>query len=49
MSEDLPIIIEVIDEKEKIRKLIEEIKKCNFDGLAVYWDVSTVRIEKEAL
>lgn len=49
LSEDLPIIIEVIDEKEKIRKLIEEIKKCNFDGLAVYWDVSTVRIEKEAL
>ncbi|KAF2955626.1 DUF190 domain-containing protein [Marinitoga sp. 38H-ov] len=49
LSEDLPIIIEVIDEKEKILNLIEEIKKCNFDGLAVYWDINAIRITKEPI
>ncbi|AEX85354.1 hypothetical protein XO10_05000 [Marinitoga sp. 1135] len=46
LSEDLPIVVEIVDSSDKIEKIIEEVKKCNFDGLVVYWDVESIRIEK---
>ncbi len=39
LSGDLPVIVEVVDEDDKIQKLMESIRKLPFDGLMVVMDV----------
>ena len=42
LSEDMPIIIEVVDEEEKIRNVIEEVKKIVKEGLVTIEPVEVV-------
>ncbi len=44
LSPDLPIVIEIVDEEEKIRKFVEEVKEFDFDGLITISDVEIVKI-----
>ena len=46
-SEDLPIIIDLVDEEEKIDEFEKEIKKLNFDGLIVKIPVDAYDMENE--
>ncbi len=39
LSGDLPITVEVVDDPEKLKPLIEEIKDLQFDGLLTLSDV----------
>ncbi|MBO8161283.1 MAG: DUF190 domain-containing protein [Thermosipho sp. (in: Bacteria)] len=47
LSEDLPIVIDIVDEKEKIAEFIEKIKLLNFDGLIVEVPVNAYYVEKK--
>ena len=47
LSGDLPIIIEIYDTKEKIKKLREEINKLPFDGLIATQEVDVIYKEKK--
>jgi hypothetical protein len=46
LSEDLPIIIDLVDEEEKIDNFEKEIKDLNFDGLIVKIPVEAYYVEK---
>jgi len=47
LSEDLPIIIDLVEEEEKIDEFEGEIKKLNFDGLIVKIPVDAYYMENE--
>ena len=47
LSGDLPIVVEVIDEKDKIEMIIEKIRELPFDGLLMTMDVMAEHIEKK--
>ncbi len=42
LSEDMPIVIEVIDEEEKIRKAVEIVQKYVKEGLVTLEDVTVL-------
>ena len=44
LSPDLPSVIEIIDEEEKIREFVEVVKGFDFDGLITISDVEVVKI-----
>jgi len=44
LSGDLPVIVEIVDEDDKIQRLIEDIRKLPFDGLIVIIDVKAEHI-----
>ncbi|WP_126993079.1 DUF190 domain-containing protein [Thermosipho globiformans] len=39
ISEDLPVVIDIVDEAEKINMFVEKLKELNFDGLIVEFPV----------
>jgi PII-like signaling protein len=45
LSTDLPILIEVVDQKEKIQAVLPEIKKMVKDGLITLEKISIVKHE----
>lgn len=47
LSEDLPIIIDVVDEREKIEKFLEKVQSLEFDGLIVEIPVNAYYMEKK--
>lgn len=47
LSEDLPIVIDIVDEKEKIESFVNKIKDLNFDGLIVEIPVNAFYVGNE--
>lgn len=44
LSGDLPIIVEIAEEPEKLKPLIEEVKELPFDGLMTLSDVEGIYV-----
>jgi len=44
LSPDLPVILEIVDDGEKIKGFVEKIKNLDFDGLITISDVEIVKI-----
>ncbi len=44
LSPDLPVVMEIVDDEEKIDKFVEEIRHLDFDGLITISDVEVVKI-----
>ncbi|ABR30058.1 hypothetical protein SU69_00965 [Thermosipho melanesiensis] len=47
LSEDLPIVIDIVDEKERIDSFLEKVKELPFDGLVVEFLVNAHYVVKE--
>ncbi|ANQ53299.1 hypothetical protein XJ44_02015 [Thermosipho affectus] len=47
LSEDLPIVIDIVDEKNKIDMFLQKVKELNFDGLIVEMPVNAYYMEKK--
>ena len=44
LSPDLPVILEMVDERDKIDKFVEGIRELDFDGLITVSDVEVIKI-----
>lgn len=42
LSEDLPLVVEVVDEEERVRRVLEEVKKVVREGLVTIEPVEVV-------
>lgn len=47
ISEDLPIVVDIIDEKEKIDEFVERVKSLDFEGLIVEIPINVYYMEKK--
>lgn len=43
LSEDLPIVIEIVDSQEKIEHFLSVVDEMVQEGLVVWWDVEVVK------
>jgi PII-like signaling protein len=44
LSPDLPIVLEIVDEEERINLFLKEIDNIDFDGLVFTADVNVVKM-----
>ena len=48
LSEDLPIIIEIVDTEEKIKVIENEVSQLPFDGIMVVHNAEVITVKKGA-
>ncbi len=48
LSEDLPIVIEIVDSQEKIEHFLSVVDEMVQEGLVVWWDVEVVKYTANA-